>query len=89
MSFAPPTIADYLLRNPFSYHPWSADRSFQKMFDTLEADIVCFQELKIQKENLTDDMVLVPGWDSYFTFPKHRKGGFCSFSKSQILLIIP
>lgn len=44
------------------------------MFDTLEADIICFQELKIQQRELTDGMVLVPGWDCYFTFPKHKKG---------------
>lgn len=44
------------------------------MFDVLEADIVCFQETKIQQKDLTDDMVIVPGWDSYFTFPKHKKG---------------
>lgn len=46
----------------------------QAMFDTLEADIVCIQELKIQKKDLKDDMVLVPGWDCFCTFPKHRKG---------------
>jgi AP endonuclease 2 len=44
------------------------------MFDILEADIVCFQELKIQRKDLRDDMVLVPGWDCFFTFPKHKKG---------------
>lgn len=46
------------------------------MFDILEADIVCIQELKIQKKDLKDDMVLVPGWDCFCTFPKHRKGIF-------------
>ncbi|EPS36843.1 hypothetical protein H072_9575 [Dactylellina haptotyla CBS 200.50] len=46
----------------------------QAMFDILEADVVCFQELKIQSKDLRDDMVLIPGWDSYFTFPKHKKG---------------
>ncbi|CCX30259.1 Similar to DNA-(apurinic or apyrimidinic site) lyase 2; acc. no. P87175 [Pyronema omphalodes CBS 100304] len=62
------------IRNPFGYHPWSSQKSFQHMFDVLEADIVCFQETKIQQKDLTDDMVIVPGWDSYFTFPKHKKG---------------
>ncbi|TGZ80473.1 exodeoxyribonuclease III [Ascodesmis nigricans] len=62
------------IKNPFGYHPWSSEKSFKRMFDILEADILCFQELKIQPENLTDEMVLVPGWDSYFTFPKHKKG---------------
>ncbi|RKU41997.1 Class II abasic (AP) endonuclease, variant 2 [Coniochaeta pulveracea] len=44
------------------------------MFDTLEADIVVMQEAKIQRKDLRDDMVLVPGWDVYFSLPKYKKG---------------
>src|SRR5271154_1572773 len=44
------------------------------MFDILEADIVVFQETKIQRKDLRDDMVLVPGWDCYWSLPKHKKG---------------
>jgi AP endonuclease 2 len=44
------------------------------MFDVLEADIVIMQETKIQRKDLRDDMVLVPGWDVYFSLPKHKKG---------------
>lgn len=44
------------------------------MFDILEADIVCLQETKIQQKDLKDDMVLVPGWDCFFSFPKYKKG---------------
>jgi AP endonuclease-2 len=44
------------------------------MFDLLEADIVVLQETKIQRKDLTDDMVLVPGWDVYFSLPRHKKG---------------
>lgn len=77
-------------RNPFGYHPWCDTRSFnvrsttrfvyncllypQSMFDILEADIVVFQETKIQRKDLRDDMVLVPGWDCFFSLPKHKKG---------------
>jgi AP endonuclease-2 len=46
----------------------------QAMFDTLEADIVVFQETKIQRKDLRDDMVLVPGWDCYFSLPRIKKG---------------
>lgn len=62
------------IRNPFGYKPWSEKRSFSAMFDILETDIVIMQELKIQRKDLTDDMVLVPGWDCYFSLPKHKKG---------------
>ncbi|RJE24854.1 dna lyase [Aspergillus sclerotialis] len=44
------------------------------MFDTLEADIVVFQETKIQRKDLRDDMVLVPGWDCYFSLPRIKRG---------------
>ncbi len=44
------------------------------MFDTLEADIVVMQETKIQRKDLSNDMVLVPGWDVYFSLPKYKKG---------------
>lgn len=44
------------------------------MFDILETDIVVFQETKIQRKDLSDDMVLVPGWDCYWSLPKHKKG---------------
>lgn len=44
------------------------------MFEILEADIVVMQETKIQRKDLRDDMVLVPGWDAFFSLPKHKKG---------------
>ncbi|KAH9436713.1 hypothetical protein MCOR02_000382 [Pyricularia oryzae] len=62
------------IRNPFSYEPWRENRTFKSMFDILEADIVVIQEAKIQRKDLQDDMVLVPGWDVYFSLPKFKKG---------------
>ncbi|KAF2861461.1 APN2 DNA lyase apurinic/apyrimidinic [Piedraia hortae CBS 480.64] len=62
------------IRNPFSYHPWNTARTFPAMFDILGCDIVVMQELKIQRKDLRDDMVLVDGWDCYFSLPKHKKG---------------
>ncbi|KAJ4525036.1 Class II abasic (AP) endonuclease [Exophiala dermatitidis] len=62
------------IRNPFGYQPWRDKKTFAGMFDTLEADIVVFQETKIQRKDLRDDMVLVPGWDNYWSLPKHKKG---------------
>ena len=64
------------IRNPFGYEPWRKNRTFSAMFDILETDIVIMQELKIQRKDLTDDMVLVPGWDCYFSLPRHKKGTF-------------
>ncbi|KAJ6009700.1 hypothetical protein N7522_004716 [Penicillium canescens] len=62
------------IRNPFSYEPWRGTRTFESMFDILESDIVVLQETKIQRKDLRDDMVLVPGWDCYFSLPRFKKG---------------
>jgi AP endonuclease-2 len=44
------------------------------MFDILGSDIVVMQELKIQRKDLRDDMIMLDGWDCYFSLPKHKKG---------------
>ncbi|KAF2764421.1 APN2 DNA lyase apurinic/apyrimidinic [Teratosphaeria nubilosa] len=62
------------IRNPFSYPPWNTERTFPAMFDGLGSDIVVMQELKIQRKDLRDDMVLLDGWDCFFSLPKHKKG---------------
>ncbi|KAK0276576.1 Class II abasic (AP) endonuclease [Friedmanniomyces endolithicus] len=62
------------IRNPFSYQPWNSARTFPAMFDILGSDIIVMQELKIQRKDLRDDMVLLDGWDCYFSLPKHKKG---------------
>lgn len=67
------------IRNPFGYQPWNSARTFPAMFDILEADIVVIQELKIQRKDLRDDMVLIDGWDCYFSLPKQKKGTFCLY----------
>lgn len=46
------------------------------MFDLLGADIVIMQEAKIQRKDLTDDMVLIDGWDVFFSLPRDKKGKF-------------
>ncbi|KFY24210.1 hypothetical protein V493_05379 [Pseudogymnoascus sp. VKM F-4281 (FW-2241)] len=72
--------------NPFGYQPWREKKTFGAMFDLLEADIVIMQETKIQRKDLQDDMVLVPGWDAYFSLPKHKKGysGVAIYTRSSV-----
>ncbi|KAI8623377.1 DNA lyase [Xylariaceae sp. FL1651] len=62
------------IRNPFGYQPWREKKTFEAMFDLLDADIIVMQETKIQRKDLRDDMVLVPGWDVFFSLPRHKKG---------------
>ncbi|PBP28560.1 DNase I-like protein [Diplocarpon rosae] len=74
------------IRNPFGYQPWRQERTFSAMFEILQADIVIMQETKIQRKDLRDDMVLVPGWDVFFSLPKHKKGysGVAVYSRNSV-----
>ncbi|KAJ5233695.1 uncharacterized protein N7469_005461 [Penicillium citrinum] len=58
----------------FRITTWNGKLVDWSMFDILESDIVVFQETKIQRKDLRDDMVLVPGWDCYFSLPRVKKG---------------
>ncbi|CCJ29604.1 unnamed protein product [Pneumocystis jirovecii] len=62
------------IRNLFDYYPWCSEKSFEFMFKKLEADIICFQETKIQRKDLTYDMINVPGYFAFYTFSKKKKG---------------
>lgn len=44
------------------------------MFNTLEGDILCFQETKIQSGDITREMSIVPGFNAYFTCSTGKKG---------------
>ncbi|KAI0839565.1 DNA lyase [Hypoxylon sp. FL0890] len=78
------------IRNPFGYQPWREKRTYEAMFDILEADIVVMQETKIQRKDLQDDMVLVPGWDVFFSLPKHKKGyaGVAIYTRNSVCMPI-
>ncbi|KAF3055236.1 DNA-(apurinic or apyrimidinic site) lyase 2 [Daldinia childiae] len=78
------------IRNPFGYQPWREKRTFEAMFDILDADIVVMQETKIQRKDLQDDMVLVPGWDVFFSLPKHKKGyaGVAIYTRNSVCMPI-
>ena len=42
--------------------------------DQFDADIICFQEHKLQRREITSAIANVPGFDGYFTFSKIKKG---------------
>ncbi|KAI9028616.1 DNase I-like protein [Hyaloraphidium curvatum] len=58
------------------YNPWRG-RSWREVLDALDADVVCFQETKISRATAANqpDMVLVPGYDAFFSFCRQRVGG--------------
>ncbi|EPY49305.1 AP-endonuclease Apn2 [Schizosaccharomyces cryophilus OY26] len=62
------------IQNPFNYYPWNNKKSYKEVFEELKADIVCFQELKMQKDSFPQEFALIEGYEGYFTFPTTRKG---------------
>ncbi|WBW71336.1 AP-endonuclease Apn2 [Schizosaccharomyces osmophilus] len=62
------------IQNPFNYHPWNKKNSYKEVFEEFKADIICFQELKMQKDNFPQEFALIEGYEGYFTFPTTRKG---------------
>jgi AP endonuclease 2 len=46
----------------------------QTLLEQFSADIICFQEHKLQQRDITASMANVPGFDGYFTFSQSRKG---------------
>lgn len=62
------------IKNVLNYMPWCQNKTFEYMFKSLRADVVCFQETKIQYQDLAEYMALVTGYDAYFTFPTRKKG---------------
>lgn len=63
------------LRNVTNYTPWSSGpRTLQDMFDKLQGDVICFQEVRVQQKDMPYDMAVVPGFKGYHSFPKIKKG---------------
>ncbi|KAJ3013580.1 Class II abasic (AP) endonuclease [Thoreauomyces humboldtii] len=56
------------------YHPWCEQKDYAAILATLDADIACFQEMKIARTNVTADLAMIPTYDAFFTFPKRRHG---------------
>lgn len=52
--------------------------SLLKLLSSFDADIICFQETKLSREELTADLVMADGYESFFsctrTFDRGRRG---------------
>ncbi|CAO3612929.1 unnamed protein product [Mucor hiemalis] len=62
------------LASTLQYYPWSETKSFKVLLDSLESEIICFQEVKCQKSKLTKEMAVVPGYNAYFSCSKVKLG---------------
>ncbi|KAK9867360.1 hypothetical protein WJX84_005602 [Apatococcus fuscideae] len=50
--------------------------SLTALLDSLEADIICFQETKLTKADFDRDLALIDGWHSFFSFYRHKSRGY-------------
>ncbi|KTW30322.1 exodeoxyribonuclease III [Pneumocystis carinii B80] len=62
------------IRNLFDFDPEYQEKSIKFILEKLGADIMCFQETKIQRKDLTHEMINVSGYLSFYTFSRKRKG---------------
>ncbi|KAH9933485.1 Endonuclease/exonuclease/phosphatase [Fomitopsis serialis] len=57
------------------YHPWNTFKTCEEILDALNADIICFQEMKSSRATLQRDAALPGQYHSFFSFPIN-KGGY-------------
>lgn len=56
------------------YHPWNTLKTHDDILNHLEADIICFQEMKSSRSGLPKQVAVPPSYDSFFSFPIRKSG---------------
>lgn len=62
------------IKTLMEYHPWNELKSLKSMFNFLKSDIITFQELKLQRDDIDLKISDIPGFKSFITIPKLKKG---------------
>lgn len=62
------------IKTLMEYHPWNELKTFKSMFNFLKSDIITFQELKIQRDDVDLKLADIPGFKSFITIPQTKKG---------------
>ncbi|KAF8449246.1 Endonuclease/exonuclease/phosphatase [Boletus edulis BED1] len=57
------------------YHPWNTFKSFHQVLLHLQADIICFQEMKASRGSLDRNLAVPDPFHAFFSFPAN-KGGY-------------
>ncbi|KAF9443310.1 DNase I-like protein [Macrolepiota fuliginosa MF-IS2] len=71
------------------YHPWNTLKSHDEILDRLEADIICFQEMKSSRLALPKSVALPPSYHSFFSFPTKRSGYSGVATYTRIKTVVP
>eukprot|EP00873_Tetraselmis_striata_P013488 jgi/Tetstr1/433752/TSEL_022971.t2 len=60
--------------------------SLTRMLELLEADIICVQETKLTRSELSSELAICEGWDSYFSSCRIRQGysGVATFCRTSV-----
>ncbi|KAM6591810.1 hypothetical protein CsatA_014415 [Cannabis sativa] len=54
--------------------------SLLKLLDSFDADIICFQETKLRRQELTADLVMAEGYESFFSCTRTSERGRTGYS---------
>ncbi|KAF5753040.1 DNA-(apurinic or apyrimidinic site) lyase 2 isoform X1 [Tripterygium wilfordii] len=54
--------------------------SLLKLLDSFDADIICFQETKLRRQELTTDVVMADGYESFFSCTRTNDKGRTGYS---------
>ncbi|KAL2907098.1 DNA-(apurinic or apyrimidinic site) lyase 2 [Bienertia sinuspersici] len=54
--------------------------SLLKLLDSLDADIICFQEIKVTRQELTADLIMAEGYESFFSCTRTSGKGRTGYS---------
>ncbi|KAJ7809105.1 Endonuclease/exonuclease/phosphatase [Mycena leptocephala] len=70
------------------YHPWNTMKTHDDILNLLQADIICFQEMKSSRQNLPKAVGVPPSYHSFFSFPlqKHGYSGVAVYVRSDAVL---
>lgn len=76
------------LRTLRQYRPWYTLKDWKACLDYLEADIICFQEVKLTRKNLVAehrDMCVPDGYEAYYSLhPTKGYSGVATFVKKDV-----
>ncbi|GBB83631.1 hypothetical protein RclHR1_10330001 [Rhizophagus clarus] len=75
------------VRSIINYYPWNKHKDYKQVLDTLNADIICFQETKITLDKLDSSLAIVPGYDAYFSSSRGKGGyaGVVTYVKTSVI----
>ncbi|KAJ7173277.1 Endonuclease/exonuclease/phosphatase [Mycena filopes] len=70
------------------YHPWNTMKTHDDILNLLQADIICFQEMKTSRQNLPKAVGVPPSYHSFFSFPLQKNGysGVAVYARSEAVL---